>query len=83
MENKVTAKKELVGVVVKLSGANTVKVRVERKYPHKKYGKIIKEHRNYLVDYKSDKSELKIGDTVTIRECKPLSKNKAWELITK
>jgi small subunit ribosomal protein S17 len=83
MENKPKAHKELTGVVVKLSGANTLKVRVERKYPHKKYGKIIKEHRHYLVDYKSENSDIKVGALVTIRECKPLSKMKAWELITK
>lgn len=83
MENKVKAQKELTGVVVKISGINTLKVRVERKYPHKKYGKIIKEHRNYLVDYKTEGSDVKVGDVVTIRECKPLSKMKAWELITK
>lgn len=83
MENKVKAQKELEGTVIKLSGVNTLKVRVERKYPHTKYGKIIKEHRSYLVNYTSENSDIKVGDSVIIRECKPFSKKKAWELVTK
>lgn len=83
MENKVKAQRALTGKVIKLSGINTLKVRVERKYPHTKYGKIIKEHRSYLVNYISENSEVKVGDVVTIRECKPFSKMKAWELVTK
>ncbi len=83
MENKVKSQRELVGIVEKLSGVNTLKVRVERKYPHTKYGKIIKEHRSYLVNYISENSQVKVGDVVTIKECKPFSKKKAWELVTK
>jgi len=81
MENKETRKKQLSGVVLKLSSTNTLKVRVERKFPHPKYGKIIKEHRNYLVNYNSANSDAKVGDQVIIRETKPFSKVKAWELV--
>lgn len=80
-KHKESNNRELTGVVAKLSGINTLKVRIESKFPHPKYGKIIKQHRNYLVNYISEKSEIKVGDLVRIRESKPFSKNKSWELV--
>jgi len=64
-----------------VSEINTLSVRIERKYPHAKYGKIIKDHRNYLVNYNAGNSTVKVGDVVTIRECRPFSKAKAWDLV--
>ncbi|MEP7103712.1 MAG: 30S ribosomal protein S17 [Candidatus Dojkabacteria bacterium] len=72
--------KGLEGKVVKLTGDQTIKVRVERKYPHKKYGKIIKEHKNYLV-HNPDNTEVKLGQKVNIVPTKPISKTKSWLLV--
>lgn len=65
----------LIGQVIKLSSANTIKVRVETKQTHPMYGKVIKSHKNYLAHATS---EVKVGDTVKIIESKPLSKTKTW-----
>ena len=78
-EEKKTIKRMLTGKVVKLTGDKTIKVRVERKYPHKKYGRIIKEHKNYLV-HNEDNTEVKIGQVVSIESIRPISKNKSWAL---
>lgn len=69
----------LTGEVIKVSGKNTVKVRVEKKFPHPKYGKIIKEHINYLTH--STLEDVKVGDKVVIKESKPISKLKRWEIL--
>lgn len=73
-------KRKLTGVVIKLSSEKTIKVRVERKYPHPKYGKIVKEHRNYLV-HNGNNTEVNLNDEVEIQECRPVSKMKSWELV--
>ena len=75
-------KRKLSGKVIKLSSEKTIKVRVERKYPHPKYGKIIKEHKNYLVNIE-DKNAVVEGDLVEIQECRPFSRNKTWEFTRK
>jgi len=83
-----TAKKEhkrktLIGKVVKVSTANTIKVEIESKYPHPKYGKIIKHHNTYMVNDSGKIGEINIGDIVKITECPPVSKMKKWEVIEK
>jgi small subunit ribosomal protein S17 len=80
-ENKVSLRKKLTGVVTKFSGANTVKVDVERKYPHSKYGKIVKTNKSYLVHVEGEIAEgLNKGDVVLIEETRPISKRKCWKL---
>lgn len=78
-EEAKTLRRENVGIVRKISNANTLSVRVETKFPHPKYGKIVKTHKNYLVNFIGD--EVEVGDTVLISEAKPFSKAKTWELI--
>ncbi len=78
--NKV--KKALTGLVVSQKTPNTATVRVESKYPHPKYGKIVKKHKKYLVHFISG-LEVVTGDTVVITETKPKSKNKSWEILNK
>lgn len=74
-----TIKRTLTGKVTSISGDKTIKVRVEIKYPHKKYGKIIKEHKNYLVNNPENKT-FEIGQTVNIKSIRPVSKRKSWEV---
>lgn len=75
-------RRTLSGVVVKVTDSTTVKVRVERKFPHSKYSKIVKNHKNYI-SYKKPSLEIEKGDFVTIGEIKPMSKRKTWEIISK
>lgn len=71
-------RKTLTGNILNASGANTYKVRVESKYKHPKYGKIVKSHKTYLAH--SDK-DVEVGASVIIGEIKPMSKRKTWEII--
>lgn len=72
--------RQVEAIVTKLSSKNTIKVEIESKYQHPKYGKIIKSHRQYLV-HVNDDQEIKVGDKVIIGEIRPLSKNKYWEVV--
>jgi len=76
-------RRTLTGKVIKLSSTNTLKVRVETKYPHPKYGKIIKNHINYMVHDNGIVKEINIGDKVKITECPPVSKMKKWIILEK
>jgi small subunit ribosomal protein S17 len=79
IKNKV--RKKLQGNVVSAMLNNTIKVRVERKYPHPLYKKIVATHKNYLVH--CEDSTLVIGDKVIIEEGKPISKSKNFYFIKK
>jgi len=78
---KISKKKRLQGLVSKLSSLNTIKVEVENKSKHKKYKKVIKTHKEYLV-HCIDK-EIKIGDMVIIEEGRPMSSSKCFYLVKK
>lgn len=71
--------KRLQGIILAVSGENTIRVRVEIKYAHPLYKKIVKQHKNYLVH--SEGVDVKIGDNVIIQEGKPVSKKKKFYLI--
>jgi small subunit ribosomal protein S17 len=81
MENK-RKLKTLTGKVVKLSTPNTIKVRVEKKYAHPKYGKTVKEHKNYVVDI-ADSKVVAVGDIVEIGEGRKISPRKSWVFLVK
>ncbi len=74
--------KQLTGIVTKISNPNTVKVKVEKKYTHPKYGKTVKEHKNYIVHI-ADSKELAIGDVVDIGEGRKISPRKSWVFLKK
>ena len=69
----------LSGVVVSDKADKTITVNVERKVKHPKYGKIIK--RSTKIHAHDESNSAKMGDVVTVQECKPYSKNKTWLLI--
>lgn len=71
-------RKTLTGIVLNNSGTNTVKIRVESKFKHPKYGKIVKSHKTYLANSEKD---VEVGTQVIIGEIKPMSKRKTWEII--
>lgn len=69
----------LQGVVVSDKSDKTVVVLVERRVTHPVYKKIIKRSKRYHAHDEANAS--KIGDTVRIRECRPISKTKSWEVM--
>ena len=75
-----THKREIQGVVVKISGLKTASVLVTRKVLHPRYHKTVKRFKKYLIH--DEQSELKLGDTVVAIECRPLSKSKSFRLKT-
>ena len=72
-------KRVMQGVVVSNAMDKTLVVKVERKFPHPLYKKFIKRSRRYHVH--DENNQHKVGDLVSIRECRPLSKLKKWEVI--
>ena len=73
-------KRIMQGVVVSDKMDKTIIVRVERKFPHPLYQKYIKRSKRYHVHDQGGK--YKIGDIVSIKETRPLSKLKRWEVIS-
>jgi len=67
------------GVVVSDRGDKTVRVKVEWMYKHPKYGKYLRKTTKFGVH--DEKNEAKVGDTVEIIECRPMSKTKTWRLV--
>jgi small subunit ribosomal protein S17 len=72
-------KRILQGVVVSDKQNKTIVVRVERRMMHPIYKKFIKRSKKYAAH--DETNSCKIGDTVRIQECAPISKNKRWELV--
>ncbi|MGD9949025.1 MAG: 30S ribosomal protein S17 [Desulfobulbus sp.] len=69
-------KKTRQGFVVSNKMDQSVVVLVERKIPHKLYGKYIRQQVKYMAHDASNQCQ--IGDLVVIEECRPLSKRKRW-----
>ncbi|WWO99859.1 MAG: 30S ribosomal protein S17 [Candidatus Dasytiphilus stammeri] len=55
-------------------------VLIDRVYKHPIYGKFIK--RTNKLHIHDEFNQCNIGDLVEITECRPLSKTKAWRLVT-
>jgi small subunit ribosomal protein S17 len=69
----------LQGVVVSDKADKTITVLVERRVMHPVYKKFIKRSKRY---HAHDETNLmKVGDSVRIRECRPKSKTKTWEVL--
>ena len=72
-------KRILQGVVVSDKQDKTVVVSVERQVMHPVYKKFIKKSKKYAAH--DENNQFKVGDTVRIQECAPVSKNKPWTVI--
>ena len=72
-------KKILHGIVVSDKENKTIKVMIERKYQHPLFKKVVKSKKKYSAH--DEKNKFKIGDKVSIIECKPHSKNKKFEVL--
>ncbi len=73
------SRRVLQGVVVSDKMDKTVVVKVERKLMHPLYKKFIRRSKKYAAHDEGNIS--KVGDVVEIRECRPLSKRKRWEVV--
>jgi len=67
------------GRVVSNKMDKSVTVAIERKKPHPVYGKYIR--RTTKVVAHDEGNACNEGDTVTITECRPLSKHKSWRVV--
>lgn len=74
-----TNTRTVTGQVVSNKSDKTVTVMVERRVQHPIYGKFVK--RSTKLHAHDESNECQIGDTVTIEECRPLSKSKTWRLV--
>ena len=72
-------KKVLTGIVVSDKPNKTITVLIERKYSHPVLKKIVKVKKKYNAHDENNK--YKNGDKVSIKECKPFSKTKKFEVI--
>ncbi|MBF0279597.1 MAG: 30S ribosomal protein S17 [SAR324 cluster bacterium] len=72
-------KKARTGIVVSDKMDKSIVVKVERIVKHPLYKKTIRRSKKYMAHDESNKC--KIGDTVQIIECKPLSSRKTWRLL--
>lgn len=69
----------LQGRVVSDKMDKSIVVAIERKVKHPIYGKFVK--RTTKLHAHDETNQCSTGDTVTIRECAPISKNKSWTLV--
>lgn len=72
-------RKERVGEVISNKMAKTIVVRVQRRFPHPQFKKIVTAYKKFYAH--DEKAEAKVGDTVRIQETRPMSKLKRWQLI--
>lgn len=72
-------RKERVGEVIANKMAKTIVVRVERRFPHRRFKKVVTGYKKFYAH--DEKSEAKVGDRVRIQETRPLSKTKRWRLV--
>ena len=73
-------KRILQGVVVSDKQDKTVVVSVERQVMHPVYKKFVKKSKKFAAH--DENNQFKIGDRVSIEECRPISKNKSWTVVS-
>jgi len=72
-------RKERVGEVISNKMAKTIIVRVQRRFPHPEFKKVVTSYSKLYAH--DEKSEAKLGDQVRIQETRPLSRTKRWRLL--
>ena len=73
-------KRVLQGVVVSDKSDKTVVVSVERRFKHPQMKKVVRKSKKYHAH--DEQNKFKEGDIIRIRECRPISKLKTWEVVT-
>jgi small subunit ribosomal protein S17 len=72
-------RKDRVGEVISNKMAKTIVVRVERRFAHPKFKKVVTGYKKFYAH--DEKSEARVGDRVRIEETRPISKTKRWRLV--
>jgi small subunit ribosomal protein S17 len=72
-------RKERVGEVISNKMAKTIVVRVERRFPHPEFKKVVTTYAKFYAH--DEKGEAKVGDRVRIQETRPISRTKRWRLL--
>jgi small subunit ribosomal protein S17 len=72
-------RKERTGEVISDKMDKTIIVRVERRFQHPKFKKVVTSFKKFYAH--DEKNEAKVGDVVLITETRPLSKSKSWRLV--
>jgi small subunit ribosomal protein S17 len=72
-------KRILTGTVTGDQNEQTVTVLVERRFTHPVMKKVVSRSKKYRAH--DAENTFKVGDTVRIQECAPISKTKRWEVI--
>jgi len=70
--------KTLTGVVVSDKMDKTVVVQVERLVKHPVYQKYVRRRKRFAAH--DEENQCRVGDTVLIRQCRPLSRRKRWRI---
>ena len=71
-------RKERTGEVISSKMAKTIVVRVERRFQHPQFKKVVTSYKKFYAH--DEKGEAKPGDRVRIEETRPMSKLKRWKL---
>jgi small subunit ribosomal protein S17 len=72
-------RKEKIGQVLSNKMTKTIVVRVERRFSHPRFRKVVTRFRKFYVH--DEKQEAQAGDHVRIEETRPLSRTKRWRLV--
>jgi small subunit ribosomal protein S17 len=72
-------RRRIQGRVVSAKTAKTIVVEVVRRVRHPKYGKMVRQDRRLHAH--DEAQEARLGDTVELVECRPMSRTKSWRLL--
>lgn len=79
MSDETKTERLVTGRVVSNKGDKTITVYIERKVKHPLYGKFVK--RSTKLHAHDENNECTEGDLVTVKQCRPISKQKKWQLV--
>ena len=71
--------KTVTGLVISNSGDKSIKVAIDFKIKHPRYGKYVKRRRKLTVH--DERNQAGPGDIVDVAQCRPRSKTKSWRLV--
>ena len=71
--------KTLTGMTTSNSGDKSIKIVIDFKVKHPKYGKYVK--RRTTLGVHDEHNEANVGDVVEVAQCRPRSKTKSWRLV--
>ena len=72
-------RKERVGEVISNKMTKTIIVRIQRRFPHPTYKKVVTGYKKLYAH--DETNDVNIGDRVRVMEIRPLSKQKRWRVI--